>query len=254
MFISHCQRPGEEAEDFADELRKLFRLAYPEEDISSNILLQRFITGLLAPVSHQVLSRGKLMTFAQASKNATEIEYALNFEKQSERERDINAISQPNLMDHPKLSAQLQQTLKTMSNRLEALESRLQTNAAHYPAQNCCHGNGAGRFVAAVSSRVHSVASHFVVWTLRRQPFRRGYMYTSSPAASSRGQFVTCRFVAGMLCRWSTKKTWNSPELEDNVSNSVQTVPIHCTCSVSYVYNLYALVLYIHTYINSNKF
>ena len=136
MFISRCQRPGEKAEDFADELRKLFGRAYPEEDITSDVLLQRFLTGLLAPVSRQVLLRGKPTTFAQAIKNATEIEYALNFENQSEPERDINAISQPNPMDHPKLAAQLQQTLEQMSKRLEALETRLQTDAPRYPAQN----------------------------------------------------------------------------------------------------------------------
>ena len=58
-------------------------------------------------MSHQVLLCGKPTTFAQAIKNATEIEYALNFENQFEPERDINAISQPNPMDQPKLVAQL---------------------------------------------------------------------------------------------------------------------------------------------------
>ena len=107
-----------------------------EEDITSDVLLQHFLTGLLAPVSRQVPLRGKPTTFAQVIKNVTEIEYALNFENQSEPERDINAISQPNLMDHPKLAAQLQQTLEQMSKCLEALETRLQTDAARYPAQN----------------------------------------------------------------------------------------------------------------------
>ena len=79
LFISRCQWPGEKAEDFAAELRKLFRRAYPEEDISSDVLLQPFLSGLLAPVSRQMLLRGKTMTFAQATKNATEIEYALIF-------------------------------------------------------------------------------------------------------------------------------------------------------------------------------
>ena len=141
MFMSRCQRPGEKAEDIADELKKFFGLAYPEEDITSDVLLQRFLTGLLASVSRQVLLHGKPTTFAQAIKNVMEIEYSLNFENQSEPERDINAISQPNPMDQPKLVAQLQQTLEQMSKRLEPLEIRLQTDAARYPAQNRCHGN-----------------------------------------------------------------------------------------------------------------
>ena len=128
---------SEKAEDFADELRKLFRRAYPEEDISSDVLLQRFLTGLLAPVSRQMLLRGEPMTFGlQAIKNATEMEYALNFDNQSEPERDINAVSQINPKDQPKLAAQLQQTLEQMSKRLEALETRLQTDASCYSAQN----------------------------------------------------------------------------------------------------------------------
>ena len=94
----------------------------------------------------------------------------------------------------------------------------------------------------AISSGVHFVASHFVagalrrrdtsspaVWSwghfvggsLRRLPFRRGD--TSSPAVSSRGHFV-----AGARRKW-----WNLPELIGNVTNSVQTVPIPCICSVS---------------------
>ena len=41
MFISHYQHPGEKAVNFADELRKLFRRAYPEEE-----LLRRFAVAL----------------------------------------------------------------------------------------------------------------------------------------------------------------------------------------------------------------
>ena len=49
MFISYCQHSGEKVEDFATELKKLFQRAYPSEDITSGILLQHFLTGLLAP-------------------------------------------------------------------------------------------------------------------------------------------------------------------------------------------------------------
>ena len=142
MFSSCCQHPGEKAEDFANELRKHFRRTYPEEETSSDVLLQRFVTGLLAPVSCHVLLRRKPTTFAQEIKNAIEIKYALNFEKHSKPERDIDAISQPNPMDQLKLSAQLQRTLEQMFRLLKVLEKRLQMVAARYPAQNRrCRGN-----------------------------------------------------------------------------------------------------------------
>ena len=82
------------------------------------------------------------------------------------------------------------------------------------------------RFVAAVSSRVHFVASHFVAGTLRRQPFRR--RDTSSPAVLSRGHFVACRFVAGTLHRWSTKKTvefsWAQRQRDEQCANRTYTL------------------------------
>ena len=121
--------------------------------------------------------------------------------------------------------------------------------------RHCC-------FVAAVSSWVHCVASHVIAGILRRQPFCR--KYTSSPAVSSRGHFVACRFITGHFVSRARRRKWSSPALEDNMTTSVETVPVHCICSVSYnyksiiiicskfIYNLYILVLYlyIHLYIN----
>ena len=64
----------------------------------------------------------------------------------------------------------------------------------------------AGRFVTAVSSLPFR-RRRFVAGTLRHQPFRRGY--TPSPVISSRvyTSSPSCRFFAGTLRRWSTKKT-----------------------------------------------
>ena len=39
IFISHCQHTNEKAEDFANDLRKLFKQIYPDEDVTSGILL-----------------------------------------------------------------------------------------------------------------------------------------------------------------------------------------------------------------------
>ena len=76
MFISRCQLPGKKAEDFVNDLKKIFKQAYPEEELTSGILLQRFMTGLVAPVSRQMLLRGQPITFEQAVKDAKAIEYA----------------------------------------------------------------------------------------------------------------------------------------------------------------------------------
>ena len=50
--MSRCQKPCEKVNDFASDLRKLFVEAYPREEVTSTILLQRFVTGLLPGISY----------------------------------------------------------------------------------------------------------------------------------------------------------------------------------------------------------
>ena len=54
-FMSRCQKPCEKVNDFASDLRKLFVEAYPRE-VTSTILLQRFVTGLLPGIFRQLLA------------------------------------------------------------------------------------------------------------------------------------------------------------------------------------------------------
>ena len=75
--------PRQKSRGFCKRVEETFWQTYPEEGISSNVLLQLFLTGLLAPASCQVLLHGKPTTFAQAIKNAMEIEYTRYLEKQS---------------------------------------------------------------------------------------------------------------------------------------------------------------------------
>ena len=130
LFISRCQRSGEKAEDFADQLKKLFKQAYPNEELTSGILLQRFLTGMAAAVSRQMLLRGQPTTFEQAVDSAKEVEYAFNFESKSAEQatKDINAISKPHILEDQKLAVQLQDALGQMTKRLEALETILQSS------------------------------------------------------------------------------------------------------------------------------
>ena len=73
LFICCCQGSGEKAADFADHLKKLFKQAYPDMDLACSILLQSFLTGLVPPVSQQILLRGKPTTFEQAVQDVEEV-------------------------------------------------------------------------------------------------------------------------------------------------------------------------------------
>lgn len=119
VFISWCQLPGEKAEDFANDLKKIFKDAYPDEELTSVIQLQRFLTGLVALVSRQMLLHGQPTTFEQAVKDAKAIEYALNFETESTAPvaKEVNAISLPHPLENAKLATQLQQALESMTKR-----------------------------------------------------------------------------------------------------------------------------------------
>ena len=138
LFISRSQHPGEKAADFAIHLKKLYKQAYPGEELTSGILLQRFLTGLASPISQQILLRGQPTSFDQAVESAKEVEYALNFETKSAESapKEINVIGKPHPMEDPKLAIQLQQALDQMTKRLEALESRLQSNSTDQAAHN----------------------------------------------------------------------------------------------------------------------
>ena len=77
LFMSRSQQPGERILDYVADLTKLFTEAYPSEYLTSAILLQQFITGLLPPICHQLLLQGKPETLAQAVKDTANIEYVI---------------------------------------------------------------------------------------------------------------------------------------------------------------------------------
>jgi len=65
-FSIRSQEPQERVSDFATDLKKLFRLAYPEEAKSSSVLLQRFLTGLRPEISRQILLKGRPSSLEKA--------------------------------------------------------------------------------------------------------------------------------------------------------------------------------------------
>ena len=129
-FIARCQRSGEKVADFASDLKKLFKQAYPEELLTSGILLQHFVTGLMPRISQQILLKGKPTKFEEAVMSAEGLEYALNFKHKSPdpttQTDEINAVGKPHCSEDPKLITQVQQALDQMTERLESLETRLQ--------------------------------------------------------------------------------------------------------------------------------
>ena len=51
LFMARSQLEHEKVMEYAMNLKKLFRQAYPEESVTSGILLQRFVMGLKTPIS-----------------------------------------------------------------------------------------------------------------------------------------------------------------------------------------------------------
>ena len=129
IFISRCQHANEKAEDFANDLRKLFKQAYPDEDVTSGILFQHLLTGLHVPESLQIQLHGQPTTFEPAIKEAMEIEYALNFETKAEPVKVINAVSNHDPLREPNVEMQQQKTLDQMTKHIESLEMKLQAGA-----------------------------------------------------------------------------------------------------------------------------
>ena len=129
-FNTRNQKDDERAGDFAIELTKLFKQAYPEENTTSAVL-QRFVTGLRPSISRQLLLQKRPDNLEHAIKDAVEIEQTLSFHAVDEDQTDfINAIvnktpSQASSKDDSQLMA-LHQALAKVTQRLESLETQLQ--------------------------------------------------------------------------------------------------------------------------------
>ena len=118
--MTRSQLERKRVTEFAMQLKKLFKQAYPEEDSTSGILLQGFVMGLKTPVSRQLLLRGKPDTFENAIEAAREIELVLEFES---KPMELNAkISSVEDCDTGLLAA-----LKDLTERLGNMEAQIQS-------------------------------------------------------------------------------------------------------------------------------
>ena len=134
MFMLRSQWPEEKVADFVVELKKLFKEAYPTEELTSAVLLQRFLTGLLPPIRRQLLLHGKPDTLQQTIQDAKNVEYALNFDAGLENTQDINIVKHKTKQEANKVKTpqKVQDSLDQIIRRLESLETA-QTQAQMSP-------------------------------------------------------------------------------------------------------------------------
>ena len=134
-FNQRNQSPNEKVDEYASELKRLFKQAYPDEDMASTVLLQKFLTGLRPPIARQMLLKKKPDNLSVAVKDAVTIEYALQFDQTNPEPPDISYLpEQPinMLNDGKKRSeqhgeyAKLQKTVEALAKQLESLEATLQ--------------------------------------------------------------------------------------------------------------------------------
>ena len=118
-FSQRSQGQGERVSDFASSLKQLFKSAFPTEAMTSSVLHQRLLTGLHPEISRQLLLRSKPTTFTAAVKDATEIEYALEF---GGEEDGVHAIRPTQPTPEQSNATALHQKLDSLTKRLESLE------------------------------------------------------------------------------------------------------------------------------------
>ena len=134
IFMERNQAPEEKVTDFVVELKKLFKEAYPTEEFTSAILLQRFLTGLSPKIRQQLLLKGKPDTLQAAVENAKIIEYALNFETGlDDNAQEVNVVHRKTVVQENEASKKLQETMEQIVKRLDALEKVKQPQSRRQP-------------------------------------------------------------------------------------------------------------------------
>ena len=122
-FNSRHQDDRERVVDYATQLRKAFKEAYPDENVGSAVLLQTFLSGLRPSIARQVVLKGRPTTMDKAIEEAVTVEEALRFGgTNSAEEVPVHAV-------HSKDSGaeieQLKMMLERMSQRFETFEQQL---------------------------------------------------------------------------------------------------------------------------------
>ncbi|XP_065901887.1 uncharacterized protein [Dysidea avara] len=112
------ERAGKKEDPLAAS-RSFSQRSQGQEAMTSSVLLQRLLTGLRPEISRQLLLRSKPTTFTAAVKDATEIEYALEF---GGEEDGGHAIRPTQPTPEQSNATALHQKLDSLTKRLESLE------------------------------------------------------------------------------------------------------------------------------------
>ena len=102
------------------------------------MFLQCFLTGLLGSVSQQLLLKGWPVNLEQAIKEATDVEYALHFSRETAQVHAVQQSTSDKRLDH------LTQTMEEMALQLEKLESKLQVESQKLPTPAISDNRGQG--------------------------------------------------------------------------------------------------------------
>ena len=122
-FMECMQGSEEGVEVFSIRLKKLFKQAFTREDASSDVLLQKFLTGLAADISKQLLMQATPTTFEDAVKAAVRVENALSFGAVSKKPESQEELACYQIQDKSvEALASMMQTMESISKRLETLE------------------------------------------------------------------------------------------------------------------------------------
>ena len=143
-FNQRDQLQREKVDDYASELKQLFKQAYPDEGLNLAVLLQKFLTDLLAPIAHQMLLKKKPDNLSEAIKDAVTIKYTLHFDQSGPEAQaaQFSAESINMLNGGGKQSGQkeeyteLQKTVEALAKQLECLEANLQEYLTSSPRCN----------------------------------------------------------------------------------------------------------------------
>ena len=123
-FMECIQGPEEGVEAFSVCLKKLFKQAFTRADASSSdVLLQKFLTGLATNISKQLLMQTTPTTFEDAVKAAVRVENALSFGAVSKKPESHDEIACYQVQDKSvEALTSMMQTMESISKRLETLE------------------------------------------------------------------------------------------------------------------------------------
>lgn len=93
-FMNCSQGTPKSIADYLGDLKKLFKRAYPTENLDSMVLQQKFLTGLQASICQQLLLKRCSATLDEAVKSARDIESALEFDSRNQSVVPVHVVQQ----------------------------------------------------------------------------------------------------------------------------------------------------------------